>query len=268
MIAYDYSAAAIAPAALRAAGVGTVMRYVSTAGNEKNITAAEYRELTAAGITVGLVYETSADWMLGGRAAGVAAARAAREQATAVGYPAWHRIWYAADFAAAAAQLPTVVACLEGAAAAEGTPQYVAAYGDFDVCSRAIAAGFPAPWQTDAWSSGRWCAGAVLQQTGQQTTCGGVQVDLNNITGRLFLLPPPALKPQLEEETMLIIDAPRSAEAGAVRDMWLLGNGKYTHIPDDASYEGIKNAGVEVAVIGYPLHEAWLAAYGVAGVTS
>jgi hypothetical protein len=78
--------------------------------------------------------------------------------------------------------------------------------------------------------------------------------------------PPPIPRP--EEDTMLIIDAPRSADADAVRDMWLLGNGKYTHIPDDASYEGIKDAGVEVAVIGYPLHEAWLTAYGVAGVTT
>lgn len=200
--AYDYSAGVIAAAALRAAGVTTVMRYVSTPGNSKNISKSEYADLTAAGIAVGLVYETTADWALGGRAAGIAAAKAAREQASAVGYPAWHRIWYAMDFDAAASQLATILAALDGAAAAEGNAAYVAAYGDYDVCTAAAAAGYRAPWQTDAWSSGRWCSAAVLQQTGTQTVCGGVQVDENKLIGQLFLLPAPTPVPQLEEDEM------------------------------------------------------------------
>lgn len=199
--AFDYSAAAISAAALRAVGVTTVMRYVSTAGNGKNVTKAEYAELTAAGIAVGLVYETTGQWMLGGYSAGLAAARSARAQATAVGYPATHRIWYAADFDAVAAQITTVLDCLHGCADAEGSKNLVAAYGDFDVCNAAVAAGFAAPWQTDAWSSGRWCTAAVLRQTGQTTTCGGVQVDINEITGSLFPAPATAA-PAAEEDDM------------------------------------------------------------------
>jgi hypothetical protein len=268
--AYDYSGGAIAPAALHAAGVTTVMRYVSTPGNSKNITRQEYAELVAAGITVGLVYETTAQWMLGGYSAGLAAAKSARAQATAVGYPTTRRIWYADDFQDLASQLDTAVDCLHGAADAEGSKGLVAVYGDFDVCNAAVAAGFEEPWQTDAWSSGRWCGAAVLRQTGQQATCGGIQVDVNELVGALFpgpVKPTPTPIVQLEEEdTMLIIDAPRSAEANAARDMWLLGNGKYMHIPDAPSYQAINNAGPKVAVVQWATHQALLAEYGATPV--
>lgn len=204
--AYDYSARAIPPADLIAADVRTVMRYVSTDGNPKNITRAEYAALTGAGIAVGLYDETSAEWMLGGYDAGLAAARSARAQATAVGYPSWHRIWYAADFPAAASQIDTIVDCLHGCSDAEGSKDLVAAYGDFGVCTAAVAAGFDSPSQTDAWSSGRWCTAAVLRQTGEQKTCGGVQVDVNELVGQLFLLPAPepapTTIPQPEEDDM------------------------------------------------------------------
>jgi len=123
MLGYDYSARAISPAALKAAGCGVVLRYVSTVGNPKNITKAEYAALHAAGIQVGLVFETTAGWMLGGYSAGVAAAHSARAQATAAGYPADHAIWYAADFdtSAHAGDVATVVDCLHGCADAEGS---------------------------------------------------------------------------------------------------------------------------------------------------
>jgi hypothetical protein len=187
--AYDYSAGRIAPAALIAAGVRTVMRYVSTPGNGKNITASEYAELTAAGITVGLVYETTASWMLGGYSAGHAAAVAARAQATAVGYPATHRIWYADDLDDTTADIATVLDCLHGCADAEGSKSLVALYGEYDAVEAAAGAGFAAPWQTEAWSAGRQSSSAVLLQIVAPTTCDGVQVDVNEVLGPLF---PPA----------------------------------------------------------------------------
>lgn len=186
MIAYDYSAGPIAPSALNAAGVAAVVRYVSTPGESKNITGDEHTALAAAGITVALVYETEADWMRGGYGAGAAAAHAARTQANAVGYPGGRRIWYPADFKAAANQISTVLEALRGAAAAEGSNSLVAVYGDYDVCNAAVADGFGAPWQTDAWSSGRRCRAAVLHQTGRQTSCDDVQVDVNEVAGPLF----------------------------------------------------------------------------------
>jgi hypothetical protein len=184
-IAYDYSSGPIAPAALEAAGVTTVVRYVSTAGNGKNITAKEYADLTGAGIRVLLVYETTARWMLGGYAAGLAAARSARAQAVAVGYPSWWPIWYADDLDDTTADIATVLACLHGCSDAEGSKALTQLYGEYAAVEAAYAAGYLLPWQTVAWSGGERSAHAVLYQTGQTTTCGGVQVDVNEITGSL-----------------------------------------------------------------------------------
>jgi hypothetical protein len=212
--AYDYSAGAISPAALKAAGVGLVMRYVSTAGNSKNITASEYKALTAAGIQVGLVYETSANWMLGGYNTGLADARSARAQATAVGYPTWQRIWYAADWDASTAQIATVLDALHGAADAEGSKARVAIYGGYDVVQAAAGAGYAGAWQTVAWSGGHWSPAAVLRQTGAQATCGGVQVDVNEVTGAVLLPPPAPIKEEPDMEWTDSITGPGARPNG------------------------------------------------------
>lgn len=240
--AYDYSSGPIAPAALLAAGVHTVMRYVSTPGNPKNITAAEYAELTAAGITVGLVYETTADWMLGGYGAGHAAALSARAQASAAGYPAGHRLWYAADFDASAVQLGVVLGALQGAAAAEGSQALVAAYGGYAVAQAAAAAGYGAPWQTVAWSNGQRSAAAVLYQTGQSTSCAGVQVDVNEITGSLFPTPPTPAQSQ-EEIDMLIIRMKGAAP------VYGLSGGLFWHIADPADLQQYIDAGIKQVTV-------------------
>lgn len=182
MLGFDYSAGRIAPAALLAAGCTTVFRYVSTPGNPKNITVSELAELEAAGIGVGLVYETTATWMLGGYNAGVAAAKSARAQATAAGYGPGARIWYAADFDATPAQVATIIDCLHGCADAEGSASLVSLYGGLAAIKAAANAGFTAPWQTVAWSGGVWDSRAMIRQTGKQQTVGGVSVDINTIT--------------------------------------------------------------------------------------
>ena len=184
-IAYDYSSGPIDPKALEAAGVATVVRYVSTAGNGKNITPKEYADLTAAGIRVLLVYETTASWMLGGYEAGLAAARSARTQALAVGYPSWWPIWYADDVDDTTADIATVLDALHGCSDAEGSKSLVQLYGEYAAVEAASTAGYLQPWQTAAWSGGKRSTHAVLYQTGQATTCGGVQVDINEITGSL-----------------------------------------------------------------------------------
>ena len=184
MLGYDYSARAISPAALKAAGCQVALRYVSTVGNPKNITKTEYAQLGAAGIQVGLVFETSAGWMLGGYSAGVAAAHSARAQATAAGYPADHALWYAADFdtSAHAGDVATVMDCLRGCAAAEGSAGLVRIYGNYAVVEAAAAAGFVQGWQTVAWSGGKRSSHANIYQTGKTGTCDGVQVDINQIS--------------------------------------------------------------------------------------
>jgi len=243
--AYDYSSSPIAPAALLADGVRTVMRYVSTIGNPKNITAAEYAELAAAGITVGLVYETSADWMLGGYGAGYAAARSARAQASAAGYPTSHRLWYAADFDASSVQINVVLGALRGAADAEGSQGLVAVYGGYAVVEAAVAAGYQAPWQTVAWSNGQRSSAAVLFQNGQTAYCGGVQVDVNEVTGSLFPAPPTPVPPAptQEEIDMLII---RIKGETAV---YGLSGGRLWHVADTVSLQAYIDAGVKQVAV-------------------
>lgn len=243
--AYDYSSSPIDAAALEAVHVNTVMRYVSTPGNPKNITAAEYRALTAAGITVGLVYETTADWMLGGYGAGLAAARAARAQASAVGYPATRRLWYAADFDATSVQVGVILGALRGCADAEGSPAPVAVYGGYAVVEAAAAAGYAAPWQTIAWSGGKISPAAVLYQNGRTTTCGGVQVDINDIYGALFPAPPTPAPPapSHEETDMIIIRVKGEAP------VYGLSGGRFWHIVDEPSLQSYIDAGIKQVTV-------------------
>lgn len=224
MLGYDYSARAISPAALKAAGCAVALRYVSTVGNPKNITKTEYAQLVAAGIQVGLVFETSASWMLGGYSAGVAAAHSARAQATAAGYPVDHPIWYAADFDTSthAGDVATVVDCLRGCAAAEGSHGLVRVYGDFAVVEAAAAAGYVQGWQTVAWSGGKRSAHATVFQTGQTATCGGVQVDINQISNDFTLggdMPLTQADAQLVANTLLDTPIPRAGHDASGKPM-------------------------------------------------
>lgn len=247
MIAFDYSGGVIPPSALAAAGCQLVCRYVSQPGQAKNISPAEYAELTAAGIEVALVYETTADWALGGYAAGLAAARSARAQATAVGYPPGRQIWYAVDFEAAGGQLPTVVDCLHGCADAEGTPALVSVYGDDQVVTAAAAAGFGrTPWQTVAWSAGAWSPLAALRQTGQSLTIGGVQVDVNDV-----VINPFQQLPQEDSMPYLISVSPDPTIPNATPQdagIFLVDGGSVAHV-DPASDSALQQRfGTPVAV--------------------
>src|SRR5438067_13461465 len=93
----DYPWSHPAPAALRAAGIGFAMRYLSTDAS-KNLTRSEADALAAEGIWVGVVWETTATRMLSGYAGGAADAATALRQANACGMPPGRPIYFAADF--------------------------------------------------------------------------------------------------------------------------------------------------------------------------
>jgi Domain of unknown function (DUF1906) len=235
MIGFDYSAGPIAPGAILAAGCQTVFRYVSTPGNPKNITASELAALGAAGIGVGLVYETTANWMLGGHSAGVAAAKSARAQATAAGYGPQCRIWYAADFDPTTAQVSTVLSTLQGCVAAEGSMQLVDIYGGLAVVRAAANAGFTAPWQTTAWSGGVWDSRALIRQTGQELVVGGVQVDVNTLmTAQLgqWTLPTTTNEDGMPYLISVTPDPTNAANTGA--GIFTVDAGIVVHVPDGA----------------------------------
>lgn len=203
MIGFDYTDR-IAPAALKAAGCSVVFRYLSNPGWQKNLTAAEARELLAAGIPIVLNYETNATFMLGGYSAGQECARSARAQANALGAPPTTRIYYSADFDVTAAQTSIVMAFLKGAASVDGAAE-VDEYGGLRLAQAAAAAGMR-PWQTIAWSGGVWDPHDVARQTGEQRTVGGVVVDVNEIEDLTALgawggpAPAPAPTPSTDPE--------------------------------------------------------------------
>jgi peptidoglycan hydrolase-like protein with peptidoglycan-binding domain len=165
-------------AALHAAGVTFVARYLSTVDKSKCITAAEAARHLAAGRGVVLVYEDDAQAMLRGRAGGIADATAADAQARAAGLGGGV-IYFAADWDVTPAQQARINDYLSGAASVIGRGN-VGCYGGYWVVSRARAAGKAAYfWGTPAWSGGNWdtCGWKPHIMQGVTTTIGGVSCD-------------------------------------------------------------------------------------------
>jgi len=129
-------------AALKANGVTFACRYISTFApndkNGKNLLAAEAASLLAAGISIVVVAEESANRMLGGRAAGVADAQHANAVVTSLGMPGIP-VYFACDFDATPDDQIAINAYLDGAATILGK-QRVGIYGGYYPCMRAAKA--------------------------------------------------------------------------------------------------------------------------------
>jgi hypothetical protein len=209
--ALDCSAGRPTAAQVKAAGYVGVIRYIGFPANRKCITAAEYADMTSAGVGVALVYEQTAGDALGGRPAGRAGAALAKSHAATVGYPANLPIYMACDtdivsglerarrlaevgmdtFAAehrqahrplTASQMDAVLDYCRGAGDVLGGPHMVGIYGEFDVIERCAVAGVAEWfWQTRAWSGGRLSAHAHLRQEIGTYVVGGIDCDRNTI---------------------------------------------------------------------------------------
>jgi glycoside hydrolase-like protein len=172
----DYAFGRPSMSALRSAGIRFVCRYLSHSPS-KNLTAAEARKLTDAGIWIVVVWETTAKRALDGRAAGAADARDARDQAHACGMPDGRPVYFAVDWDASSGQQSKINAYLDGAASVLGKDR-VGIYGGYWPVKRALDGGHAAwAWQTYAWSGGRWDARAQLQQYSNGHTIGGIACD-------------------------------------------------------------------------------------------
>ncbi len=193
----DYSFARPAAGALVQAGVHFACRYLSSNGtaayhNGKDLTAVEAALLHAAGISIVLNYESTADFMLGGYSAGLKIAKDARAQAASVGAPPSIPIYYSADLDADAAQVAAVLDFLHGAADAEGQHSLVGVYGGHAVVKAAGDAGFTHLWQTFAWSHGLWDARALIRQTAVDQKVAGADVDLDEAMSEAYGQWPPS----------------------------------------------------------------------------
>jgi Rv2525c-like, glycoside hydrolase-like domain len=177
----DYSAGWPSPAAIRQAHYVGVVRYIGTPGRSKNLTRAEVREMRAAGIPIGLVYEESAAWMRGGAAAGAAAARAALADARTCGVGV-RCVYLACDEdVTSTAMMQTVQKCLDGAAGVLGRGR-VGVYGEADVIDACLGAKHATwGWQTRSWSGGRVSTRAHLLQQVGYVYPDGVQSDRSTV---------------------------------------------------------------------------------------
>jgi hypothetical protein len=133
----------------------------------------------AHGISIAVNWETTANRMLDGYAAGNNDAKVADQTLRAVGHPADSPIYFSADFDASPAQQVAIDAYLKGAADAIGRKR-VGVYGGYWVVKRCLDAGTAAwAWQAEAWSGGNVDSRAHLFQHAQYVLVGGVQCDLN-----------------------------------------------------------------------------------------
>jgi len=151
----DYSDARPSASAMEAAGYNFVIRYVSAAGNAKNITGSESQSLESVGLSVILVFESTATSMLGGYSVGVADAETAVAVATVAGAPQSFFCYFACDFDATVNDQAEIDAYLDGAASVMGGVSRVGIYGGYGPVSRALNDGKASKaWQTSSWSNG------------------------------------------------------------------------------------------------------------------
>ena len=178
----DYSfGSGLTAAQITGAGKHFVCRYLSTQPNPKNINKAEFDNLVHAGLTVVLVWETTANRILSGHAGGVADAREADKQARALG-AAGIPVYFACDFDSTEGQQAAINAYLDGAASVIGHAR-VGLYGGYWPVSRAFSAHkITFGWQTYAWSGGNWDKRAQIQQYRNAVKLGPAEVDLNRST--------------------------------------------------------------------------------------
>lgn len=199
MAGIDYSTPPLdAGLAARTAVVGAAdppvrfaIGYVSTLGNPKNITRMEYANLVAAGLRVGLVFETYAGRALDGLVAGQQDGELVEDQldgrAGFEGLPLHTRriVYQAVDRAVAADSMSLVLDYFRGVGMVRPVSQ-IGVYGSYDVCSAVRDAGLARYfWQTGAWSQGQWSPDFHIIQRARQILIGSVLCDVDEWNDQL-----------------------------------------------------------------------------------
>lgn len=219
----DYAFSKPSVTALHDLGIKFVCRYLSHSPS-KNLTPAEARTLSAAGIWIVVVWETTAKRASTGHAAGVDDAMDALAQAQACGMPDDRPVYFAVDWDASASQQAAINAYLDGAASVLGHDR-VGIYGGYGPVSRALAAGKAAwAWQTYAWSGDRWAAGAQLQQYSNGHTVDGADCDYDRATTSDYGQWRVGVSPNTQEDDMaqvssLGVDGKQTVAAGKNGDV-------------------------------------------------
>jgi hypothetical protein len=197
----DYSTARPTIAALKAAGVTAVGRYIgwdSVPGYQsigKNLTKPEAQALIGSGLQIFLAFEYAADAATNGTAQGVADGALATTQLKVLGAPDSMAVYFAVDFdipdyepaladtpANALAKLGPVGRYFQAIKNMKQVYE-LGAYGGYYAIKRLFDAGLIARgWQTIAWSGGMLDSRAEIYQTPQPLPSGfanqGIDTDI------------------------------------------------------------------------------------------
>lgn len=154
----DYSYARPSPSSLVTSGYIGAIRYLSHEPS-KDLQPAERDALFAAGLSIGLVWETTANRALSGFSAGQADGAEANNRADALGWPRSKALIYAVDFGAQGSQMVAIRNYFKGVKSVSARP--VGVYGSYYVLQD-LAAYEPVHcyWQCAAWS-GKAASGGV-----------------------------------------------------------------------------------------------------------
>lgn len=175
----DYAWQVPSVAAIKAAGYQGVMRYLSP-DVSKNLTAGERDALHKAGLSIGLVWESTANRAGQGHQAGANDAAEAEAQAKALGYPASCPLFFAVDFDASPFDVAPYFQGVRSVATGA-----IGIYG-----SARVVEGVPVKWkwQACAWSAGRVSNQAHLYQRLAVTTAHPLPGTDENVVLRPFPL--------------------------------------------------------------------------------
>jgi hypothetical protein len=160
---------------LKRAGIHFACRYLSH-DMSKNLTRSEATALSKAGISVVVVWETTANRAAAGRQAGVADAIVAAEQAKQCGKPGSAPIYFAVDFPAEPGQTNEYFRGVNSVIGADRT----GVYGSYRVVKSLMESRLAHfGWQTYAWSGvpPQWYAPAQIRQYENGVHVAGVSAD-------------------------------------------------------------------------------------------
>jgi hypothetical protein len=178
LLGVDFSSGGLTAAQCQAAGISFVCRYVSAPGEAKNLRASEVTDFRGNGIGIVVVYEEHpVTRPLGGYAEGVADARSADAQVTALGL-AGCPVYFAVDFDAQVSQYGTLDGYFAGVTSVLGFAR-VGGYGKHALITHLLDGNLIRyAWASPAWG-GTLDPRAHLFQFGGGVT-DGVSVDWNH----------------------------------------------------------------------------------------
>ncbi len=229
MVVVDYAWWQVTASQLLSMGFDGVMRYISHDGS-KDLSPSERDDLRAHNMTIGLVYESTANRATQGIAAGQADAIYANQHADSLGYPSDKTLWYAVD----GDFDPSVVQpYFDGIGSIHG--RIYAPYGGIRVIDNVRYPG--KGWQTAAWSGGRVSARAGIYQNkfaGNYDSNKVLVADYGQWgAGVLPPVPiPPKPKIFIDEEEEMYTDLKRRLNAGGTPVSYTQDGRTYSYIYD------------------------------------